>query len=353
MITKSTTGGTFRGLANYLEGEEKIEFKEVHNLAGDHKDHYVRMMEDTASMSKAEEPVYHVSLSYSQADNPTKDMMMEDGREVLQNLGLDEHQAVFVAHQDTDHKHLHLMVNRVHPTEGKAWNTFGDRYKLRTIAKEIENHRGYEETRFHNPDKDLELTNGEYHQLKDRGIEGMPLKAKAEFYQLDELFDQAKGWEELRQGLSEMGLEIRTKGRGGVVAEVATGQTMKLSRIDSDLGRNQSFHRLEKRFGKYKEFERMMGAEKALKKHLPDKEIRTNFVKFARAQFGSPEMKASTKKALRKSLSKSWKIGKAIKGFSSLAASSNPISGIAKMGLKMAKNINREIQQSKDRGLGR
>src|SRR5690625_6768232 len=81
MIAKSTTSSSFRGLANYLEGEQKIEFKEAHNLAGDHKDHYVRMMEDTASMSKAEQPVYHVSLSYSPEDNPSKDMMIEDGHQ--------------------------------------------------------------------------------------------------------------------------------------------------------------------------------------------------------------------------------------------------------------------------------
>ena len=122
MIAKSTTGGSFRGLANYLEGEEKIEFKEAHNLAGDHKDHYVRMMEDTASMSRAEKPVYHLSISYSPKDNPSPEAMIKDGEEVLDRLGLSDHQVVFVAHRDEDYRHLHMMVNRVHPVEGKAWN---------------------------------------------------------------------------------------------------------------------------------------------------------------------------------------------------------------------------------------
>jgi hypothetical protein len=348
MIAKSTTGGSFRGLANYLEGEEKIEFKEAHNLAGDHKDHYVRMMEDTASMSKAEKPVYHVSLSYSEADNPTKEMMLEDGNQVLQKLGLEDHQAVFVAHQDTDHKHLHMMINRVHPEKGRAWNTFGDRYKLRGIAKELEQQRGYEQTRFKNPDKHMELTNGEYHQLQDRGLEGMPLKAKAEFYELDKTFDQAKGWEDLRKELSDIGMEIKRKGRGGVLHDKTTGQTLKLSRIDSDKGRNQSLGRLEKRFGKRKEFEKVLGAHKELKNHLPDKEIRSKFARFARAQFGSPGMKKATKKAFKESLKKSYKIGKAVKGLTSLAASSNPMSGIAKMGLKMATKISKQLEKSNE-----
>jgi hypothetical protein len=347
MIGKITNGASFRGLANYLEKEQDMEFKEAHNLAGDHKDHYVRMMEDTASMSKAEKPVYHVSLSYSEADNPSKEMMLEDGHQVLEEMGLGDHQAVFVAHQDTDHKHLHMMINRVNPDTGKAWDNFGDRYKLRGITTEIEKQRGYEKTRLVNPEKKMELTNGEYHQLKEHGLQKMPLKAKAEFYKLDKVFDDVAGWEELRQELSNIGLEVRRKGRGGVLHDKATGQTLKLSRIDSDLGRNQSLGRLEKRFGSRKEFEKVLEAHKELKTHLPDKEIRTNFGKFARAQFGSRSMKKASKKSFKKALTNSLKIGKAVKGLTKLAALSNPISGIAKMGLKMAKGISKQIQKSK------
>src|SRR5699024_6605161 len=353
MIAKSTTGSSFRGLANYLEGEEKIEFKEAHNLAGDRKDHYVRMMEDTASMSRAEQPVYHVSLSYSPEDTPSKEMMLEDVHQVLHTLGLEDHQAVFVAHQDTDHKHLHLMINRVHPEQGRAWNTFGDHYKLRGIAKELEQQRDYQKTRLINPDREFELTNGEYHQIKEHGLDQSPLKAKVDFFRLEEVFDQARGWEDLRQERSGMGLVIKRKGRGGVLAEVATGQTLKLSRIDSDLGRNQSLGRLEKRFGNRKEFEQVLEAHKELKTYLPDNQIRSNFARFARSQFGSSGMKKATKKAFKESLQKSYKIGKAVKGLTSLAASSNPMSGVAKMGLKMARKISKQLNQSRDLGRGR
>lgn len=353
MIGKSSTGGSFRGLANYLEGEQKVEFKEAHNLAGDHKDHYVRMMEDTASMSRAEHPVYHVSLSYSPDDTPSKKMMLEDGHQVLEGLELDDHQAVFVAHRDTDHPHLHLMINRVHPETGTAWNTFGDHYKLRGIAKELEAERGYEQTRFLNPKKEMEFTNGEYHQIDEHGLDQLPLKAKVDFFQLEEVFDQASGWEELREELSGMGLAIKRKGRGGVLAEVATGETLKLSRIASDLGRNQSLGRLEKRFGNRKEFEQVLEHTKELKNHLPDKKVRQAFGKMARASVGRKTISKSAKKAFKKSINKSWKIGKAVKGLTSLASSSTPLSGVAKMGLKMATKISKQLNQSNDLGRGR
>lgn len=348
MIGKSTTGGSFRGLANYLEDREKAEWKEAHNLAGDHKNHYVRMMEDTASMSKAEKPVYHLSVSYAPGDNPTKEMMIQDGQEILKKLGLEEHQAVFVGHQDTDHKHFHLMVNRVHPERGKAWNPWQDKQKCKAIFRQIEQARGYEITPEKNWGKGQDLTRGEYKQFAEGGLEKMPLKARAEFYQIDQILKEAKGWEDVRREFANIGLRIKRKGRGGVVEDRASGQTLKLSRV----GREYSFGRLEKRFGKLKEFERALAAHKELKKHLPDKEIRTSFAKFARAQnFGSKTLQKSTKEGLKKALSKSWKIGKSVKGLTSLAASSNPMSGAAKLGLKMAKTISKNI--NRDRGLSR
>src|SRR5699024_12371386 len=39
----------------------------------------------------------------------------------LGHMGLEEHQALVVAHNDTAHPHVHIAVNRVHPERGKAW----------------------------------------------------------------------------------------------------------------------------------------------------------------------------------------------------------------------------------------
>src|SRR5699024_12565778 len=98
----------------------------------------------------------------------------------------------------------------------------------------------------------------------------MPTTAKAEFYELDKTFDQTKGWEELTQQLSELELRIERKGRGGVLRDLQTDRTLKLSRIDSDIGRNQSFGRLEKRLGTLKEFERVKGCENQLDRYCHD-----------------------------------------------------------------------------------
>lgn len=349
MIGKAGTGASFRGLSNYLEQDEKIEWKESRNLPGTNKNQNIRLMEDTASMSKAEQPVYHLSISYAEIDNPTRKMMIEDATATLSTLGLSEHQTVFVAHKDTAHKHLHVMVNRVHPTEGKAWNAYQDRFKIREKMLAIEHTRGFEKTRLQTPEmeRDIDLKNSEWQQFQDRGLEAMPLKVKAEFYDFDKVFEQAQGWEDLRNDLGEFGCKIKTKGRGGVIEDIRTGKELKLSRVD----RKHSFGRLEKRFGKFKDFDKTLQAHKELRQYFPKNEqAMKSFAKFARAEkFGSKSLKESTKKAFKKTLSKSWSIGKTMKGLTSLAASSNPMSGPAKIGLKMAKSITKQLNKGRGR----
>jgi hypothetical protein len=350
MIGKSGTGGSFRGLANYLEGEEKLEFKEARNLAGDYKDHYVRMMEDTASMSRAEKPVYHMSISYSPEDHPTQKMMLEDADEVLKKMGLSEHQAMIISHQDKAHQHLHVMVNRVHPETGKAWNPWNDRQKYRPILRGIEAKREYTQLlKMDRTPPEISLSRGEYQQLKNHGLANMPLKAKAEFYEVDKILDQADRWEDVRQSLSDIGLKITRKGRGGVIENISTGKQMKLSRV----GRRFSFGKLEKRFGKRKEFEKALKAQKTLKNHLPDQDLRRAFGQFAREGIGGKPIRKTTRKAFRKSLSNTYNIGQAVKGLTSLAASSNPLSGAAKLGLKIATKISKQLNKSRGRGLSR
>jgi hypothetical protein len=236
-----------------------------------------------------------------------------------------------------------MMVNRVHPQTGKAWNTFRDRYRIRGACRAIDQQRGYVATRGKNPEKNLELTNGEYHQLKEDGLKKMPLKAKTEFYELDKAFDGAGGWADLRAGLSELGMAVERKGRGGVLKDLRSGQTIKLSRIDSSIGRNQSLGRLEKRFGKRKEFEQVLEAHKGLPQHLPDREVRDSFKKLSQAPFGSKafrkEAEAGFSAALSQGRGFASKAGKAAKGLKFLAEGGNPLSGAAKIGLKAANHV--------------
>ena len=64
--------------------------------------------------------VYSFSLSWHPEQDPDREMMEGSALQVLEELGLYEHEAVIVAHNDTDHDHVHVICNLVHPETGKT-----------------------------------------------------------------------------------------------------------------------------------------------------------------------------------------------------------------------------------------
>ncbi|WP_416362541.1 relaxase/mobilization nuclease domain-containing protein [Phyllobacterium sp. 0TCS1.6A] len=50
-------------------------------------------------------------------------------------------QAVIVEHTDRLHPHIHVIVNRVHPTEVRAVHTSQDQYRLSRWAEAYESSR--------------------------------------------------------------------------------------------------------------------------------------------------------------------------------------------------------------------
>ncbi len=57
---------------------------------------------------------------------------------MLKDLGLQDHQAWMVAHRDTAHPHVHVMVNRVHPDTGKAWSAGHDYRRIEHTLRQLE-----------------------------------------------------------------------------------------------------------------------------------------------------------------------------------------------------------------------
>lgn len=97
------------------------------------------LMIDTARQSKrCEKPVYAFSLGWHPEQQPERAEMIEAARAALKVLEMQDHQAVFVAHNDTAHRHVHVIVNRVHPETRLAKNNYRDQQKLSAWALEQE-----------------------------------------------------------------------------------------------------------------------------------------------------------------------------------------------------------------------
>ncbi|MEO1650004.1 MAG: relaxase/mobilization nuclease domain-containing protein [Pseudomonadota bacterium] len=92
---------------------------------------------------KGTKPVYSMSLSFPPGDpHATKDNMLKAADEVRNVLGIKDHQCLIVEHTDTKHPHVHLIINRVHPTTGKYASVSNDRLKLSEWALDWERRHG-------------------------------------------------------------------------------------------------------------------------------------------------------------------------------------------------------------------
>ncbi len=60
--------------------------------------------------------VYHVALNWQEGEHPTPEQARHACDHVMKALGYEEHQAAWSIHRDTDNDHVHLVINRVHPT---------------------------------------------------------------------------------------------------------------------------------------------------------------------------------------------------------------------------------------------
>jgi hypothetical protein len=87
---------------------------------------------------KGELPVYSYSLAWHPDQDPTKEQMIDAARESLKILGLDKHEALFVAHGDTRHPHIHVIVNRVNPETGVTKAVNNDYLKFSKWAQQYE-----------------------------------------------------------------------------------------------------------------------------------------------------------------------------------------------------------------------
>ena len=138
MIGRVGRGSDFHGLAKYLLGNRsRVAFAWTRNLPHLDAESIARKMSATAARSRrCRKPVYHLIVSWDPADEPSQDQIFRAAELHLTRLGLEDHQALIVAHNDRDH--VHVMVNRVHPQTGRAWGGSLDFRRIERTNRDLE-----------------------------------------------------------------------------------------------------------------------------------------------------------------------------------------------------------------------
>ena len=119
----------------------------MRNLDGASPESAHVIMQATAKRSnRVKKPRQHLIVSWAHEDAPTDDQMRRIVDQAISDLGLSEHQAMLVAHNDTSHQHVHAIINRVHPDTGKVARDSHERLKLRRSLIRQEQQYGLRQT---------------------------------------------------------------------------------------------------------------------------------------------------------------------------------------------------------------
>lgn len=145
MIAVSSSSRSFATLGRYLVvGRDKVEegrvaWTSARNLPTNDPELAAKIMRATASQNvRVSQPVYHLALSFDPRDVVDRAAMERVADRVLAALKLQEYQAIIVAHEDRAHPHMHILINRVHPETGRAWDRWQDYPALQRALREEE-----------------------------------------------------------------------------------------------------------------------------------------------------------------------------------------------------------------------
>lgn len=91
---------------------------------------------------RCEKDAVHLMLAWRVGDKPTRQQMEDAARGALQALGMEGAKAIWVAHRDEDHAHLHIVASKINPETGRAYDLKGDFFKLSEWGEKYEAENG-------------------------------------------------------------------------------------------------------------------------------------------------------------------------------------------------------------------
>lgn len=210
---------------------------------------------------RSKDPVGHYILSWRGGETPTPAQVEGAVDIMLDEFGLQSHQAIYGLHADTDNIHLHVVVNRVHPDTlqvvkinrgfdieachragarievAQGWTVEANKRYRVSAAGELERNHPASTDRRRAPSQqqlDAEIRTGE------------PSAARSAIERAAPILKTVETWAQLHAAFGDAGMVYRRKGSGAVVT-IDGDVTIKASR----LARGASMAALQKRLGPY------------------------------------------------------------------------------------------------------
>jgi len=263
--TKSKAA-SIRDLADYIREphdqnpDEKVLYANGRGfLCDDHAAQREEMVALSAESVRSKNPVNHYILSWREGEQPSPEQVEEAVSIFMDQLGWKDHQAIYGLHKDTDNIHLHIAINRVHPETHKVVEVhrgFDIELAHKAIAR-IEHAQGWqrEQNGRYQVLENGELARAHYDPEKPRqpsrrkqDMENRTGEKSAHRIAIEEgaaIIKQAQTWEQLHRELAAKGMRYEKTGSGATVFVGDVGVKA------SDVDRNASLAKMQKRLGEY------------------------------------------------------------------------------------------------------
>lgn len=179
----------------------------------------------------------HYVLSLEEGQTLSHDEWKEYLSKTLKSLGLEEHQAYAVMHCDTDNQHVHLVVNKINPNTLNVAQLAYEKLNLKKLRTDI------------NEELDLRFNQSQSKELSKTKSFNSNQSFTSYVSQLKDQLFKANSWQEFFKILHDNGVTYKQHGNGYVFQSLDQQFATKASNIN----RNFSIKKLEKKFGKLEE----------------------------------------------------------------------------------------------------
>ncbi|EKO3997407.1 conjugal transfer protein TrbI [Vibrio fluvialis] len=244
---RSTHKSDFAGLINYLTDAQSKEHRLGHvKLTNCHadsvRDAISEVLATQQSNTRAKnDKTYHLIISFRAGEQLEQDVLSEIEKRVCDSLGFNDHQRISAVHNDTDNLHIHVAINKIHPTRHTMHEPYAAYRTLAEQCEQLEKAFGLQQDN-HTPQQTHNAARAADME-RHSGIESLAGWIKREC--LEEM-KAAQNWAELHDTCRAHGLTLSAKGNG-LVFSADSGITVKASTVARDLSKPK----LEARFGAF------------------------------------------------------------------------------------------------------
>lgn len=159
---------------------------------------------------------YHLVFSFPPGEEPSLETLHKIEDELVAAIGYADHQRISAVHIDTDHLHVHVAINKVHPTGFQNIEPYYDKKKLMETCERLELEYGLQRTN-HGLDGREPKAKVKERQAQAEAHSGIETLTGLVTREVAPRLKEAKSWKEAHSILAEHGLTIKPRGAGLVI----------------------------------------------------------------------------------------------------------------------------------------